>query len=213
MTFFIARAADDPFFVFSWILIITFSICVHEFAHAWSALKLGDDTAASNGHLSLNPLVQMGGSSLILLLLFGIAWGAVPVDPSRLRTAGRAGLVAAAGPAANLLLALLFSALTVVAAIVPALADGIAADFFRLAAVANGVLALFNLLPIPMFDGWTVFSVVFPALRRIDVVQAQPIAWLALVAVWVTPVGDAIWSAGGRLALHMIQGWATLASL
>ncbi|MCO5045505.1 MAG: hypothetical protein M9935_09575 [Kiritimatiellae bacterium] len=90
MSFFISRIAEDPFYVVSWIVIVTFSICVHEFAHAWMALRLGDDTAAREGHLSLNPLIQMGWMSLMLLALFGIAWGSVPVDPRRLRTAARA---------------------------------------------------------------------------------------------------------------------------
>ncbi|MCX6995813.1 MAG: site-2 protease family protein, partial [Kiritimatiellaeota bacterium] len=79
MNFFIVQAWEQPFFFFAWVGIVTFSICVHEFAHAWMALRCGDDTAARAGHLSLNPFRQMGPSSLIALLVVGIAWGAVPV--------------------------------------------------------------------------------------------------------------------------------------
>lgn len=213
MQIFIAKAAEDPFFVFSWILIIVFSICVHECAHAWTALRQGDDTAAAHGHLSLNPLVQMGWSSLIMLALFGLAWGAVPVDPRRLRSAWSAAWVSAAGPLANLLLVVVFAALAVVVVLLPGGGNDVALHFFRLAATANGVLFVFNLLPIPMFDGWTVLASFVPPLRRIDPMRVQSYSWLLLLAVWVTPVGDVIWQAGRYVSTGAIMGWARLADL
>ncbi|HMP77454.1 MAG TPA: site-2 protease family protein [Kiritimatiellia bacterium] len=212
MQFFISRAAEDPFYVVSWIVVIIFSICVHECAHAWAALKLGDDTAAENGHLSLNPMVQMGWMSLLLLALFGLAWGAVPVDPRRLRTAGRAAWVAAAGPIANLLLAVVFSALMVASAFLPSDSQAVPLAFFRLAAMANAVLCVFNLLPIPMFDGWTVLSAFVPPMQRVDPVRVQSWSWLLLLAVWTTPVGAFIWRAGAVISNEMILAWAALAS-
>lgn len=214
MPFFISRIADDPFYVVSWIVVIIFSICVHECAHAWMALRLGDDTAARHGHLSLNPLVQMGWMSLLLLALFGLAWGAVPVDPRRLRTAGRAAWVAAAGPLANLLLSVFFSGAMVASALVlPETLQTVPVHFFRFAALANGVLFLFNLLPIPMFDGWTVLSAFVRPLQRVDPVQVQSWSWLLLMAVWMTPAGDWIWRGGALLAGHLMLGWAHLAGL
>src|SRR5512137_2480723 len=108
MNFFVSSLAQDPFYFFSWVGIVAFSICFHEYAHASMALKRGDDTAAKLGHLTLNPMVQMGPMSIVMLLLIGIAWGAVPVNPGRLRTRADAALVSFAGPAANLLLSLLF---------------------------------------------------------------------------------------------------------
>ncbi|MBW7907718.1 MAG: site-2 protease family protein [Kiritimatiellae bacterium] len=214
MSFFISRIAEDPFYVVSWIVIVTFSICVHEFAHAWTALRLGDDTAAREGHLSLNPLIQMGWMSLMLLALFGIAWGAVPVDPRRLRTAARAAWVAAAGPLANLLLAFVFSGLMVAAAtLLPESSRHVPVYFFRFAAVANGVLCLFNLLPLPMFDGWTVMAAVIPPLRAVDPARVQSLSWLALFAVFATPTGAWLWKGGSLLAGKMMLGWSHLALL
>lgn len=213
MQIFIAKAAEDPFFVFSWILIIVFSICVHECAHAWIALRQGDDTAAAGGHLSLNPLVQMGWSSLVMLAVFGIAWGAVPVDPRRLRSALAGAWVAAAGPLANLLMAFLFAGLAVGALLLPDESQALVLQFCRLAAMANGVLFVFNLLPIPMFDGWTVLAAFIPAMQRIDPLKIQSYSWLLLLAVWVTPVGDYIWQAGSHLAAGFIMGWARVADL
>ena len=70
-------------------LVVVFSICLHEFFHAWTALQFGDTTAADRGHLTLNPLRQMGPMSIIMFLLLGFAWGAVPVNPAFLRARNR----------------------------------------------------------------------------------------------------------------------------
>ncbi len=199
---FIQQAIDNLPFFLSWILIITFSICVHEYAHALVALWKGDDTAATAGHLSLNPVVQMGWTSLVMLALVGIAWGAVPVNPRRLGRAGHA-QVAIAGPAANLILCLLFS---VIAGVVGTFAESAFVErFLMLAAMANAVLFIFNLLPIPMFDGWTVLALFIPALDRIDVRQVSGYSWMALIVIWSTGVMDFIWGIGA-MASAVIQG-------
>ena len=82
---FIEYFTTNPGFAITWIGIVMFSICLHEYAHAATALKLGDDTAANEGHLTLNPMIQMGLMSIIFLFIIGIAWGSVPVDERRLR--------------------------------------------------------------------------------------------------------------------------------
>lgn len=214
MSLFISTAAQDPFLYFSWVLIVAFSICLHEYAHALTALRYGDDTAARSGHLSLNPMVQMGPMSLLLLLVFGIAWGAVPVNPYRFRRS-EAALVSFAGPAANLLLCLVFSALTIASALLP-LSDATAelvGRFFQVAARANGVLFVLNMLPIPMFDGWTVGAMFFPRMADIGPAQAQQISMIALIALWMTPLGDLIWYGGAFLASQSMTGWYNLFSL
>ena len=213
MQLFILRIGEDPFYVLSWMIMVTFSICVHEFAHAWMALRKGDDTAARPGHLSLNPLVQMGWGSLIMLALFGLAWGAVPVDVRNLHRRSDAAWVSLAGPLANLLLAVVFSAVFVVAALLPGASNEMALDFFWLAAKANAVLMVFNLLPIPMFDGWGVLEGCFPALQRLEASHQQNIGWLFLAVVWMTPVGGLIWVVGTRLAALLVGGWDYLARL
>lgn len=213
MQLFISRIGDDPFYVLSWMLIVTFSICVHEFAHAWMALRKGDDTAARLGHLSLNPLIQMGWGSLIMLALFGLAWGAVPVDVRNLHRRSDAAWVSLAGPLANLLLAVAFSFVFVVAALLPGQEAKLALDFFWLAAKANAVLMVFNLLPIPMFDGWGVLEGWFPQLQRLDDSHRQNIGWIFLAVVWMTPAGGLIWVLGTRVAAMLVGGWDVLAHL
>jgi Zn-dependent protease len=215
MGLFASQLLENPFYFFSWVLIVTFSICVHEYAHALVALKQGDDTAARAGHLTLNPMVQMGPSSLVLLLLLGIAWGSVPVDPRRMRSRGSAALISFAGPAANLLLCVLFGLACVVTGMLTAKSaePSQAVFFFLWGGTANALLFLFNMLPIPMFDGWSVFSLFFPRMEDIDPQQAQTLSWMLLMAVWVTPVGDVLWTGGAAISATVMSGWTALFSV
>lgn len=204
MSLFINYLVEDPFFFFAWVLVVVFSICIHEYAHAYTALRLGDDTAARAGHLTLNPLIQMGPTSLIFLALIGIAWGSVPVAINRFREPWAGAVVAFAGPASNLLLSLLFAlALTIYLAV-----GGTSDEVFRflqLGSVANGVLFVLNMLPAPMLDGWSVFSYFFPGLRRLGDQHGQMLSLLLIAAIFMTPLGGLIWG-GGRLIAGLFIG-------
>jgi len=85
----------------SWAFWVIFSITLHELGHGWAAIRVGDDTPIRTGHMSMNPLVHMGPTSLIVFAVVGIAWGAMPVNPLRFRGKHADALVAAAGPAIN----------------------------------------------------------------------------------------------------------------
>ncbi len=144
------------------IILLTF----HEFAHAWTASKCGDDTARLLGRVSLNPLVHMevvGTVVLPLLMIFLsaassplanfiIGWGKpVPVNPYNLRNRRTDDtLIALAGPAMNLVLA--FVAVALARAFTAAGLESGAEVAVRLALISL-VLAFFNLLPIPPLDG------------------------------------------------------------
>ena len=97
---------DQRMRLFSWIIWVPVSICLHELGHGVAALWEEDDTPVRTGHMTFDPMVHMGGTSLIVFALFGIAWGQMPVNPLRFRHR-RMGevIVAAAGPLVNLLLA------------------------------------------------------------------------------------------------------------
>lgn len=215
MNFFVSSWAQDPFYFFSWVGIVAFSVCFHEYAHASMALKRGDDTAAQMGHLTLNPMVQMGPMSIVMLLLIGIAWGAVPVNPGRLRTRADAAMVVFAGPAANLLLSLVSGG--VAAGLLMLTAGGVSANlivrFFEYGCKANVVLFVFNMLPVPMFDGWSVFSLFTPAMRDVEPQRAQTISLIAVAVVSITPLGGLIWELGKGLSDHVILAWARLFAL
>ena len=90
----------------SWIIWVIVSICLHELGHGIAAIWEGDDTPRRTGHMTFNPLVHMGAYSIVAFLLIGFAWGLMPVNPHnfRHRRWGDA-IVAAAGPAVNLILA------------------------------------------------------------------------------------------------------------
>ena len=157
-------------------LVVVFSICLHEFFHAWTALQFGDTTAADHGHLTLNPLRQMGPMSIIMFLLLGFAWGAVPVNPAVLRAKNRhaPAIVSLAGPATNFGLFLIgFFFFGFLQTRIPSLIENEAAgetilELFLLLGVYNGFLCIFNLLPIPGLDGWGALTEYVPRLKNLN---------------------------------------------
>ncbi|UDQ97151.1 site-2 protease family protein [Lentisphaerota bacterium WC36G] len=165
---FIVKLWETPLVGFSWLLIIVFSICFHELMHAVTAKWQGDSTAADLGHISMNPLKQMGLVSLFMLFFIGIAWGAVPVNRYNLRHKYSDALVSFAGPFANLLLCTLSILLASLAFVVikDALVLKNLVQFFQLAALLNLVLFVLNMCPIPTFDGWHVLCNFFPRLEH-----------------------------------------------
>lgn len=167
MNLFISYLWQDPRLFFSWFFIVIFSICFHEFMHAWVALKEGDSTAAERGHLTFNPFKQMGWLSLILFCFIGIAWGMVPVNPRNFRRKHSAALVAFSGPATNLLLGIVFVLLFFICFRFK-VGDGFAQLMLLNGGVINFVLFMLNMLPIPGFDGWTILLNFFPRLIRTD---------------------------------------------
>lgn len=175
MNLFISYLFKDPLFFFSAVAVVCFSISFHEFCHAWAAKTQGDTTAADRGHLTLDPLKQMGLISLLMLLVLGIAWGQVPVDRSRMRHRYSDALVSFAGPAANLFLYVVFTVgLALLIRFLPA-PDGelhpVLEELLRIlfyAAMINLVLAIFNLLPLPGLDGWHILADFQPQLQRTE---------------------------------------------
>jgi Zn-dependent protease len=160
-------------------LILVISFPVHECAHAWTAYRLGDGTAKLFGRLTLNPVVHfdpLGGFLLLVssLLGFGIGWAKpTPVNPINLRGGRRSeGLVAAAGPLSNLVLAVFGGIL-----------------FRPLIVLINIALLLFNFIPIAPLDGSKVlFSLMSPRTSY----QWRPIleqyGFLILLAVAFLPI-------------------------
>ncbi len=165
MNLFINNLFTDPAYFFGIALVVIFSICCHEYMHAWIALKQGDPTAADQGHLTLNPLKQMGVMSLVMFALIGIAWGQVPVRPAYMKHRWSHALVAFAGPATNLLLFFVFG--------LAAFCFGhykLGSEFaFRIlltGSVLNVVLFILNMLPVPGLDGWAILDTFVPRLSR-----------------------------------------------
>ena len=148
----IQRAAQDPIAFVGFIIAILLGITVHEFMHAYTATRLGDDTARLLGRLSLNPMAHLDPFGTLLIVLAGFGYGKpVPFNESRLRSALGVSAVALAGPLANLVLAFVCA--------IPLrfgsadLLDGAYGVILQEIVFYNCILAIFNLIPIPPLDG------------------------------------------------------------
>lgn len=158
--------------IFFFLIIIPSSI-IHEFAHGWMALMLGDPTAKYAGRLTLNPLVHIDrlGTIILPLMLFILSGGTfmfayakpVPYNPYNLKDQkwGPA-LVGLAGPASNLLVAIIFAAL--IRLISPGAVPWLVGlgTLFAIIVYANILLAVFNLVPIPPLDGSKILFALLP---------------------------------------------------
>lgn len=150
------------------LVVLLVGMPIHEWAHAWSAHELGDDTPRWEGRLSLNPLAHLDILGAILLLLTGFGWAKpVPVNPYRMRTSPRTGMAlsAFAGPASNLVVAILcalpFRLGWISLADVEFTRLNLATLLFLIADVSLN-LALFNLLPFFPLDGEKVLVGILP---------------------------------------------------
>lgn len=148
----------DPITLLVTLAGLVLGITVHEFSHALVAHRLGDPTAQRMGRLTLNPLVHLDPIGSLMILIsslsgFGIGWGKpTPVSPWNLRPRGRIGmaLVALGGPVSNFVVALVLATGLRLAPVLPWTVQGILLQV----TLVNLALAAFNLLPVPMLDGF-----------------------------------------------------------
>jgi Zn-dependent protease len=159
---------DDPRLLVAFLIAIVVAITVHEFSHAAAATLQGDQTARSQGRLTLNPIAHLDPLGSIAIVLAGIGWGRpTPFNLAQLRYRRvGAALVGLAGPASNLLLALLSAV-----ALRLTHPDGFFSEdpsylLLRMMVTLNVVLGLFNLVPIPPLDGSRLLSLLLPPSRQ-----------------------------------------------
>jgi Zn-dependent protease len=181
------------------LITLLLSISVHEYSHALAAWKLGDDTAARQGRLTLNPFVHADPVGTLLLPLLGVlthqgmfGWGRpVPYVPNRLtrRFSLRAGeaIIALAGPFANLVLAMLSTLALFVLVRTPA--HHAVVPFIGLLEqllILNLTLFFFNLLPVPPLDGSKIFAWLlgYRADRLLESLQSLGVFGLILAIVF-----------------------------
>lgn len=179
---------DPPSRLIAFVITALLAFAYHEFAHAIVADRLGDPTPRSYGRITLNPIVHLDRMGTILLLLFGFGWASTPVSPQRLRGNPRTSMaiVAVAGPAANLLMAILY-ALPIFFGIVEPGPIGTTLPtlfgFLQIGIFINILLMVFNLLPIPPLDGFTILLGLLPAEMAYQLAPLRQYGFLILIVV------------------------------
>ena len=183
------------------LLVLIFSLTVHEAAHAWSASQLGDDTARRLGRVTLNPIVHVDPIGTLLLPLIAmvsnapiIGWAKpTPVNVRNLRHPRRDHiLVTAAGPASNLAIA---TAASLALRVLPSSAGGSGLDvatplnlIATEALLLNVLLAVFNMLPIPPLDGGQILMALLPPRIALQLRFLYEYGFLILMGLLVTGV-------------------------
>ncbi len=158
------------------------ALTIHEFFHAFTADRLGDPTPRSQGRVSLNPLAHLDPLGTVLMLLAGFGWGKpVEIDPYNFKSPRRDEfLVALAGPASNLLLALITSLFLHLTNYYPQ----IAVTFI----IINCLLAVFNLLPLYPLDGSKLLINLLPLDRQEEWQHALAKYSLPLLIIGILPI-------------------------
>lgn len=179
------------------------ALTFHEFAHAYAADRLGDDTPRRQGRLNLNPLSHIDPFGFVMLLFAGIGWGKpVEINPRNFdrkvsMTAGEA-IVAFAGPLMNMLLALVF---TIIFYAVGTFAPTtftlsqvgiIVMTILQSIVFVNIGLGVFNLIPLPPLDGSKIVMHFLPYNAKVWVQDHMQLFYIIFLIIWITPIASMI---------------------
>ena len=206
--------------IFIAFIVLLFSLTVHEMAHAWTADRLGDPTARLLGRVSLNPIVHADLIGTVIFPLIAmmsgvplIGWAKpVPVNPRQLRHPRRDYmLVAAAGPASNLVMAIAAAVLLRIVPVSPVTLGepNVSAPLAAILSQAmrlNVLLAVFNMVPIPPLDGGNGLSGLLPGrvAYRFNAI-VRPYGFLLLYALMLTRGFEYLVIPPSRLLLSWLQ--------
>lgn len=182
---------------------VLIAITFHEFAHAFAADKLGDDTARREGRLSLNPMDHLDPVGSLLLLFAGFGWGKpVHVDPRNYTRkismeAGEA-IVSLAGPLMNILLAFIFSLIYCAVykfagvSFIMSTTGSIVMLLLQCTISINIGLGVFNLIPLPPLDGSKIIMPLLPYKAKQWFVNNERVFYIIFVVIWITGIAGYI---------------------
>ena len=182
---------------------VLIAITFHEYAHAFAADKLGDDTPRQQGRLNLNPLSHIDPIGFIMLIFAGFGWGKpVQINPRNFNrdismTKAEA-IVAAAGPIMNILLAfviaIIFYALQVFATgfAIGTQTGMIIMTMLQYAVIVNVGLGVFNLIPLPPLDGSKVLMGFLPYNAKRWFEDHEKVFYIIFLVIWITPIASLI---------------------
>lgn len=213
--------ADDPRLALISLLLsvpaILIALTFHEVAHGWVSYKLGDPTAYNLGRLTLNPIKHLDPIGTLAMLLFGVGWAKpVPVN-SRYYKKPKFGmaLTALAGPVTNLILAfvgVIFTCLSIVITTMvgaDSMLSYIIYIFFFNFASLNAYLAIFNLIPVPPFDGSRIAFIFLPTNLYFKIMRYERVIMLVVLALLAT---GALSGGLGLVADYLLGGMFGLVS-
>ena len=213
----VVQYLSNPGMLFSLLISVPgvlIAITFHEFAHAFVADRLGDDTARREGRLSLNPFDHLDPIGTVLLLFAGFGWGKpVHVNPRnytrKMSMEKGEALVSIAGPVMNFLLAILFAIIYygiykfASASFLLSTMGGIIMSLISATVSINVGLGLFNLIPLPPLDGSKVIMPFLPYKAKEFFINNEQIFYIVFVVLWITGLTSYIISPG----IRAVGGW------
>lgn len=179
------------------------AITFHEYAHAFAAYKLGDDTAKNQGRLSLNPFAHLDPIGVVMLIFVHIGWGKpVQINPNNFtrKVSARTGeaIVAFAGPLMNFILAFIFtiiyySIITFATSFAYTTEIGtIIRTMIEYTVLVNVGLGVFNLIPLPPLDGSKILMAFLSYNAKRWFEEHTQLFYIIFLIVWITPISSMI---------------------
>lgn len=193
---------------------LVLSLSIHEYAHAWVAYKLGDISQKIRGRLTLNPLAHIDPIGFIAIMLIGVGWGKpVTVDDRNFKDSRKGMMLTSlAGPASNLLLAILVTIILkllmvfgVLNTMVNSNVGGIILNMLLYVIQFNIVFGIFNLIPLPPLDGSKVLAYFLPQRARGFMYTLERYSFFIILIIYFTNLTSYIITPGYNLILKLIN--------
>lgn len=180
----------DPVTLIARLIVLATAFTIHEFAHAWTATRFGDDTPRLNGRLTLNPLAHLDPMGSMMLIFAGFGWAKpVPVNAYAIQRNSSAGLmwVSLAGPLSNFLMAIL-AAIPLRLGLVSLYNGGFVSQLLMEFVYINLLLMLFNLIPLAPLDGDKIVDYFFPPSLQQIWQTIRPYGPMILMILFLSPL-------------------------